>query len=198
MWEHYYAKAKGLLQGNAQDTIWVSPLTEQNCQECACRVASHADVLLDRHGGTRDGPLRTAASRLLVGIFRCSRDARGHKKGKNDERASFLIQPCRSMCLCVLEAFPWSFLLTPKISATPWAATTAENLKKLIGLRQVGVFVVNLWNFSVYQSFFVQITYLWLHLSVDTRQKKHVLIGCQTWRVLPPNIWSLPAVKAKR
>ena len=32
-------------------------------------------------------------------------------------------------------------------------------------------------------------------LSVDTRQKKHVLIGCQTWRVLPPNI-SLTAVKA--
>ena len=114
MWEHYYAKAEGLLQGNAQDTIWVSPLTEQNCQECACRVASHADVLLDRHGGTRDGPLRTAASRLLVGIFRCSRDARGHKKGKNDERASFLIQPCRPMCLCVLEAFPWSFLLHVK------------------------------------------------------------------------------------
>ena len=26
--------------------------------------------------------------------------------------------------------------------------------------------------------------------------KKHVLIGCQTWRVLPPNIWSLTAVKA--
>ena len=27
-------------------------------------------------------------------------------------------------------------------------------------------------------------------------RKKHVLIGCQTWRVLPPNIWSLNAVKA--
>ena len=26
--------------------------------------------------------------------------------------------------------------------------------------------------------------------------KKHVLIGCQTWHVLPPNIWSLTAVKA--
>ena len=26
--------------------------------------------------------------------------------------------------------------------------------------------------------------------------KKHVLIGCQTWRVLAPNIWSLTAVKA--
>ena len=26
--------------------------------------------------------------------------------------------------------------------------------------------------------------------------KRHVLIGCQTWRVLPPNIWSLTAVKA--
>ena len=36
-----------------------------------------------------------------------------------------------------------------------------------------------------------------LHLSVDTRQKKHVLIGCQTWRVQPPNTWSLTAVKAK-
>ena len=84
-------------------------------------------------------------------------------------------------CACVfLKLSHDPFCCTPKISATPWAATTAENLKKLIGLRQVGVFVVNLWNFSVYQSFFVQITYLWLHLSVDTRQKKHVLIGCQT------------------
>ena len=27
-------------------------------------------------------------------------------------------------------------------------------------------------------------------------KKKHVLIGCQTWRVLPPNIWSLTAIKA--
>ena len=26
--------------------------------------------------------------------------------------------------------------------------------------------------------------------------KKHVLIGFQTWRFLPPNIWSLKAVKA--
>ena len=26
--------------------------------------------------------------------------------------------------------------------------------------------------------------------------KKHVLLGCQTWRVLPPNIWSLTAIKA--
>ena len=26
--------------------------------------------------------------------------------------------------------------------------------------------------------------------------KKHVLIGCHTWCVLPPNIWSLIAVKA--
>ena len=26
--------------------------------------------------------------------------------------------------------------------------------------------------------------------------KRHVLIGCLTWRVFPPNIWSLKAVKA--
>ena len=35
-----------------------------------------------------------------------------------------------------------------------------------------------------------------LHLREDTRQKKHVLIGCQTCRVLPLNIWSLTVVKA--
>ena len=58
-------------------------------------------------------------------------------------------------CACVfLKLSHDPFCCTPKISATPWAATTAENLKKLISLRQVGVFVVNLWNFSVYQSFF--------------------------------------------
>ena len=38
------------------------------------------------------------------------------------------------------------------------------------------------------------VSYRLLHLSVDTRQKKNVLIGYQTWRVLPPNIWSLTAV----
>ena len=38
--------------------------------------------------------------------------------------------------------------------------------------------------------------YRLLHLSVDTGQKKHVLMGCQAWHVLPPNIWSLTAVKA--
>ena len=32
-------------------------------------------------------------------------------------------------------------------------------------------------------------------LSVEPTQKKHVVIGCQTWRVLPPNIWSLTGVK---
>ena len=35
-----------------------------------------------------------------------------------------------------------------------------------------------------------------LHPSVDTRQKKHVLIGYQTWHVLQSNIWGLTAVKA--
>ena len=37
-------------------------------------------------------------------------------------------------------------------------------------------------------------------LSVSSKHghetKRHVLIGCQTWRVLPPNIWSLTVVKA--
>ena len=36
--------------------------------------------------------------------------------------------------------------------------------------------------------------YRQLHLSMDT-QKKTVLIGCQTWSVLPPNIGSLTAIK---
>ena len=158
MREHSQAKAKGLLQGNAQDTIWVSPLTEQNCQECACCAASHADVLLDRHGGTRDGPLRTAAWRLLVGIFRGSRDARGHRKSKNDERASLLIQPCPPMCVCVLEVFPWSFLLHAKNSLDPLGCDYRRKSQEAYWLRQVksGVFVVNLLNFSVYQSCSVQ------------------------------------------
>ena len=62
-------------------------------------------------------------------------------------------------CACVFLKFSHDpFCCTPKISATPLAATTAGNLKKLIGLRQVqsGVFVVNLWNFSIYQSYSVQ------------------------------------------
>ena len=36
-------------------------------------------------------------------------------------------------------------------------------------------------------------------LSVESRrghETKHVPIGCQTWSILPPNIWSLTAVKA--
>jgi len=115
----------------------------------------------------------------------------GRVKMTNARRFSF------SLALpfaCVFLKFSHDlFCCTPKISATPWAATTAGNFKKLTGLRQVksGVFVVNLWNFSVYQSCSVQ-----NHLpsaasiSVDTRQNKHVLIGWQTWHVLPPNIWS--------
>ena len=99
----------------------------------------------------------------------------GRVKMTNALRFSFsLAVPCT----CVFLKFSHDpFCCTPNIPATPWAATTAGNLKRLIaiGLRQVksGVFVVNLWNFSVLPKLFrSKITYLRVHLSVDTRQNK--------------------------
>ena len=66
------------------------------------------------------------------------------------------------------------------------------------GYNYLTVKMVDLWTilFPLYIIVYSSELYRRLHLSVDTRQKKHVLIGCQTWRVLPPNIWSLTAVKA--
>ena len=77
------------------------------------------------------------------------------------------------------------------------------NTQKCLKIRRLNCFVTKyfcIWTSvrSIAHSLGLHnLQYHQLHLSVNTTQKKHVLIGCQTWHALPPNIWSLTSVKAK-
>ena len=111
----------------------------------------------------------------------------------------------------------WSSQTTYYCKVSLWADTTQQiqhenqsigkskftaNSQKCLKIRRLNCFVTKyfcIWTSvrSIPHSLGLQnLRYHQLDLSVDTRQKKHVLIGCQTWHALPPNIWSLTAVKA--